>query len=432
MKSRVFIKIVLLLIFQQLSFLHAQTVWGPFSCTNEKSFKQQTIGGGQPTYYWGVPYDYGNNKNGTTVVISRSVWSFTMPNFPQGAYVTKVEFKYKNVTDQNGDFNILHIPQNYIDPTSTYEQFWNISQNANSLLTCPGTTPNTAYTYEVPGLAQIVRDAKDAGGTIIYLGIRANPEGGTLGNVVLSAFSSVEVIFTFDIRAKYTIKNSFETGQVKINTQPQNSGFTDKFLTGISINLEAMEPQNSGNYEYLWNDTEALNNKSEWHIKQLNGIPVPKSINQSYSHPSSISEDNSLLIANLRRNFKITRNDQTEFDGTSGVADVTRIVDGNSGTVPADPTKTVGSRTYNFAGWATGGTGSFTPTDNMAYPNNAFYKTTHYSNQSSSFLNNNQNKVVKTSDGYLHLVYESMGYVFYERSTNSGTSWQLFIRVRTG
>jgi len=40
----------------------------------------------------------------------------------------------------------------------------------------------------------------------------------------------------------------------------------------------------------------------------------------------------------------------------------------------------------------------------MAYPNNAFYKTTHYSNQSSSFLNNNQNKVVKTSVGYLHII----------------------------
>jgi len=55
----------------------------------------------------------------------------------------------------------------------------------------------------------------------------------------------------------------------------------------------------------------------------------------------------------------------------------------------------------------------------------ANYKGVHLSGTSTSFMNNNQNKVVKTSDGYLHLVYESMGYVFYERSTNNGTTWQL-------
>jgi len=56
---------------------------------------------------------------------------------------------------------------------------------------------------------------------------------------------------------------------------------------------------------------------------------------------------------------------------------------------------------------------------------NASLKGTQLSNTSWSFQNNSQSKIARTSDGYLHLVYESMGYVFYERSTNSGTSWRL-------
>jgi|GEM_PF-1163612 len=47
------------------------------------------------------------------------------------------------------------------------------------------------------------------------------------------------------------------------------------------------------------------------------------------------------------------------------------------------------------------------------------------SNNSSTFLNNSQRKFVKTSDGVLHLVYSSMGHVWYEISTNNGSSWTL-------
>ncbi len=47
------------------------------------------------------------------------------------------------------------------------------------------------------------------------------------------------------------------------------------------------------------------------------------------------------------------------------------------------------------------------------------------SNTASAFANNNQRKIVRTADGTLHLVYESMGNVWLERSTDDGNSWEI-------
>jgi len=55
----------------------------------------------------------------------------------------------------------------------------------------------------------------------------------------------------------------------------------------------------------------------------------------------------------------------------------------------------------------------------------AVMKGTQLSIYSAAFSNNSQRKVVHTIDGVLHLVYESMGKVWYETSTDNGASWQL-------
>ncbi len=46
------------------------------------------------------------------------------------------------------------------------------------------------------------------------------------------------------------------------------------------------------------------------------------------------------------------------------------------------------------------------------------------SNNSAAF-NNNQRKIVRTGNNYLHMVYESMGKIWYERSTNNGSTWTI-------
>lgn len=52
-------------------------------------------------------------------------------------------------------------------------------------------------------------------------------------------------------------------------------------------------------------------------------------------------------------------------------------------------------------------------------------KAAQISNNANAFANNGQRKLIKTPDGVMHLVYESMGRIFYETSSNNGQTWQL-------
>ncbi|MBI9072924.1 MAG: trypsin-like peptidase domain-containing protein [Melioribacteraceae bacterium] len=55
----------------------------------------------------------------------------------------------------------------------------------------------------------------------------------------------------------------------------------------------------------------------------------------------------------------------------------------------------------------------------------ALLKGTQLTNSSGAYSNNNQRKIVRTLNSHLHQVYESMGKVWYERSTDNGNTWQL-------
>lgn len=55
----------------------------------------------------------------------------------------------------------------------------------------------------------------------------------------------------------------------------------------------------------------------------------------------------------------------------------------------------------------------------------AKYKASMLSNTQTAFSNSSQRKFIRTSEGYLHLVYESMGRVWYEMSTDNGVNWRL-------
>jgi hypothetical protein len=55
----------------------------------------------------------------------------------------------------------------------------------------------------------------------------------------------------------------------------------------------------------------------------------------------------------------------------------------------------------------------------------AVMKGTQLSSNVNGFNNNNQRKIIRTSNGHLHMVYESMGYIWYEYSTDYGSNWLL-------
>jgi len=87
------------------------------------------------------------------------------------------------------------------------------------------------------------------------------------------------------------------------------------------------------------------------------------------------------------------------------------------------PNGTLG-RNWFFSGWSDGNTNqSRTIKVNGDLNLKANYKASQLSSDAAAYTNNSQRKIVKTADGWLHQVYQSMGHVFIEHSTNNGTSW---------
>jgi thermolysin len=226
---------------------------------------------------------------------------------------------------------------------------------------------------------------------------------------------------------RFIAKNSFNAGNIKIHGYTAASGSIFYATDGTSESLEAIN-QYYEPFNYLWNTSGVTGSISNWARLSPSGSLSPTGIYTSvYSFNASSTYNNYTYIAYLMKNYKIDVDHQTEFDGTQTDQSVTYIVEQNSGTITAPSTKTVGSRTYNFAGWA-GSNGysssfSITPTDNASYT--ALYKLTNYASTSSGFGESSQKKLVRTNDGYLHKVYESMGYVWYEMSTDNGSTWTI-------
>lgn len=89
------------------------------------------------------------------------------------------------------------------------------------------------------------------------------------------------------------------------------------------------------------------------------------------------------------------------------------------------PSGTFG-RSWNFLGWSDG-YNIQQRTITLANDVNltASYKSVHSSGDPNGFIDNSQRKIIQTADFVLHQVYTSMGHVWYETSTNQGSSWTL-------
>jgi hypothetical protein len=148
-----------------------------------------------------------------------------------------------------------------------------------------------------------------------------------------------------------------------------------------------------------------------------------------YNQVLNTSVNTGTYKARYRYKTNIGLNAITEFNGTipTGIT-ISQIYQYENGSIMApSPYQPSGSSiNYNFSYWTDDFTKDnprvITPTDNQTYT--ALYKYPHHSN-TGSFVNSGQRKVIRSEDGYLHLVYESMGYVWYERSTDNGATWHI-------
>jgi hypothetical protein len=262
-------------------------------------------------------------------------------------------------------------------------------------------------------------------GTHLNIGIMSNDES-TNGAIAEVAFEYVPV-YTIPQYTFY-FENSFGGGTILIDNSDRVSHGGNKIFYESSSHTMTAETQTYNSIERVWNSGSP---QSQWSKRPYGNAsaPILDAYSATYNYPSVLASDaNATFIANMKNRYAISRTDQTEFDGTSSQGVVANIVESHSGTVTAPSQKTINGRQYSYASWSDTITlGNprtiYNPTDNMTLT--AWYKYPLHSNSTSAYANNSARKVVRSADGNLHIVYESMGKVWYEKMNSSGTSLAL-------
>ncbi|HKI44985.1 MAG TPA: hypothetical protein VKA08_06570, partial [Balneolales bacterium] len=260
----------------------------------------------------------------------------------------------------------------------------------------------------------------------LILGAASENEGSPGSAVSISI--NLTVTYTYQAYT-LTAQNNFGTdhgGQigVGVNTDAvsRTSPYTISAINGDSIHLAAYDHQHIDGYEWVFNNTEAPENQSEWTIKK-GGTTKHLSSSQTTTHTAD--NDQGAVIADKQwRLFEVSRTYQTE-TGTGSPVEFGKVVEGNATTISAPASKVQNGDTLVFADWQglTSGSNplSVTPTDNTTYT--AQYKGLQLSDDAPAY-NSNQRHYIQSENGWTHMVYESMGHVWYERKAPGG-SWQL-------
>lgn len=221
-----------------------------------------------------------------------------------------------------------------------------------------------------------------------------------------------------------TIKNSFKRGFIKYNgTQyrvigPNGIGFLNP--SGNNANIEAI-------YQDVLDETNGKTYSREFESwsrasspNQINLNPLQLTISESETYTANMPK---LFNINLEAaNYIETGSGGSyKYDGQNIGSNYFQKVRSSQRTFEAIPPSG-----WGFSQWNDGLTTNprvENVVDHLSL--NAIYKKHLASTQSTAFSNNSQRKFVRTTDGTLHLVYESVGRVWYEISTNGGSTWTL-------
>lgn len=241
-----------------------------------------------------------------------------------------------------------------------------------------------------------------------------------LGAWALSATKSI----TFNVKHTIYAVNNFGNGNIILESTTKASGSSAYKFTGDALSVGAIDQSDGTGYNRVWNTSGT--NISNWKRKTLtnsNSYVINGATTRNYSYTVQSNDNGANIIADLKKSYSITRNDQTEFDGTISDGVVSNIVDQNTGAISA-PAKSLNGKNYIFYQWTDGDISNpktITPTDNTILTAN--YKGSLLTSSSTALDNRGHQQVVRTLDGAIHLVYCSSGAIWYEKSSDNGTTW---------
>ncbi len=287
-------------------------------------------------------------------------------------------------------------------------------------------------------LKTIIQNSINGNVDYIYIGaLNPSTESGTTSSLSIS----IKVEYTVSLPARSCmIRNNFYCGNYNAGivgvgtTSGSYTQHTSPYLlsttAGKTIYLKAYDNQMQNSGRFVFNDTEEPNNNlmSFWQfITPGVTYPISSSAEMSFNTSSFVNVPTyeAVLYAYWPINIKYT----TEFDGTINSGTTVSAYHSKVYNISTPSTYTLNSNNYNFGGWVdhlNNGTNlSLSTTSSLDLF--AMYKIKNKANCITSFEKNNQRKVIKSigTEYALHKVYESMGHVWYERSTDNGTTWTI-------
>ena len=240
---------------------------------------------------------------------------------------------------------------------------------------------------------------------------------------------------TFYIQALVILRNPIAGGHVWLDGTSQSSGTQVFKVPGVTLALESRDETLSG-INYSWNSTG--NYSSNWKTAPYNSstrTDIPSATQSAYNYVMQSSDNGRSIFTDPKMIFNINRNDfMPEVSATVNNGLQFRVFEQNTGSLSAPASITdANNNTYNFSRWseyfANENPRTITPTDNTTYT--AVYKALSGTNSTSNFARPGAHKIVKSNpttsypNGILHNVYESMGKIWYETSSDNGSTWQI-------
>ncbi|MBP9582733.1 MAG: hypothetical protein IT276_15140 [Ignavibacteriaceae bacterium] len=239
-------------------------------------------------------------------------------------------------------------------------------------------------------------------------------------------------------------------GYLKANTKDILSGEKDYFKYGTTQSVEhgTLEKYtNVRNYSFKWSNSNRITPETNQNMftGTFNFSTVidvaDKSITRNFRTVYPLTIKNNIIESNLSSVGDILFKDPTtdnQFHSYSAAGngfvkneafyDLDLGVNGQlhqKYSIKAISPFIYNGRTYY---WYSGDYNPTTQTDLLitgATTKTANYKGTQLTNQTNAITGNGQKKIVRTSDGHLHQVYESLNKVWYEKSTDNGATWQI-------
>ncbi|KAF0162219.1 MAG: hypothetical protein FD188_173 [Ignavibacteria bacterium] len=259
---------------------------------------------GSPSYGVGlighnVGYQY--SANYAAAEVARTLYTFDISSIPSNATINSVtlNISFSNWTNSYKTNITLASKIN-----TGYQDQWDEIGGATAVFSDINYSAGGNYSNN-----SLKNDLLSfVGSSNYYLGAFTS-DGESSSNSKATVGLSLTIDYTVPpAQVNITAQNNFLYGTIKVGygepATQRSSPFPFTTTVGTAVNLEAQD-QSYDNYWRLWNDTEALSNKSKW-LKFANGIQTEKSTGVSYSFTAAENDNNSTYEAGMRKLCSLT------------------------------------------------------------------------------------------------------------------------------